>query len=67
MIEELKQLPFTERLQLAEDLWDSIADDPLNNITLSTEQIRELDYRLNLLEAEPKSGTLWSSVRDSLK
>jgi len=27
-IQDLKQLPVSERIQIVEDLWDSIADDP---------------------------------------
>ena len=56
MIEQLKELPFAERFQLAVDLWDSVEDDSSNSISLSPEQIKELDYRLDLLETEPKKG-----------
>ncbi len=66
MIEQLKELPFAERFQLAVDLWDSVEDDSSNAISLNAEQIRELDYRLDLLEAKPKEGVLWSTVRDRI-
>ena len=66
MTEELKHLPFSERLQLATDLWDSVVADSLNVIPLSSEQIQEIDYRLDLLETDPTSGTLWPAVRNRI-
>jgi len=59
---ELKQLPLAERLQLVEDLWDTIADES-SAITLSAEQRAELDSRLDALEANPTTGTPWDAVR----
>lgn len=65
VIEDLKQLPITERIQLVEDLWDTIAlDSP--EIPLTPEHLTELDRRLDSLEAVPQSGTPWNAVRGHL-
>ena len=61
-IEELRRLPIPERIQIVEELWDSIAaESPA--IDLSKEQIAELDRRLDALEAQPESGTPWHIAR----
>lgn len=64
-VAELKQLPLAERLQLVEDLWDTIAEEP-SAITLSSEQKAELDKRLDALETDPKAGTAWHLVRERI-
>ena len=51
----LKQLPVDERIRLVEDLWDSIAVDQ-SAISLSSEQIEELDRRLDSYDADGDSG-----------
>lgn len=64
-IQELRQLPIPERIQLVTELWDSIADES-PAIDLSAEQIAELDRRLNELEAQPESGTPWHIARERI-
>jgi len=61
-IQDLRQLPLSERIQLVEDLWDTIAEDS-PGIGLSPEHIAELDRRLDALEAQPNSGTPWETAR----
>jgi putative addiction module component (TIGR02574 family) len=51
-IEDLQQLPVSEKIQLVEDLWDSIAAET-SPIGLSPQHIAELDYRLDALEKIP--------------
>ncbi|HEY2143832.1 MAG TPA: addiction module protein [Candidatus Udaeobacter sp.] len=64
-IQDLKRLPVSERIQLVEDLWDSIADDsPV--MGLNPEHIAELDRRLDALEAQPKAGTPWEIARERI-
>jgi putative addiction module component (TIGR02574 family) len=64
-IQDLKRLPVSERIQLVEDLWDSIADDsPVMGLT--PEYIAELDRRLDALEAQPKAGTPWEIARERI-
>lgn len=64
-IQELRQLPIPERIQLVKDLWDSIAEES-PAIDLSLEQIAELDRRLDALEAQPESGTPWHIARERI-
>jgi putative addiction module component (TIGR02574 family) len=64
-IEDLKQLPISEKIQLVEDLWDSIAAET-SPIGLSPQHIAELDYRLDALEKNPSHGTPWSTVREKI-
>jgi putative addiction module component (TIGR02574 family) len=64
-IEDLKKLPVSEKIQLVEDLWDSIAAET-SPIGLSPQHIAELDYRLDALEKNPSHGTPWSTVREKI-
>ncbi|MFV0336648.1 MAG: addiction module protein [Chthoniobacterales bacterium] len=64
-IQDLKRLPISERIQLVEDLWDTIAEDsPV--IGLSPEHIAELDRRLDALEKQPEAGTPWEITRERI-
>jgi putative addiction module component (TIGR02574 family) len=62
--DHLRQLPIVERLQLVEDLWDTIAEEaPDQAIPLSPELAAELDRRLAEHEANPTAGRPWAEVR----
>ena len=65
LIQNLRQLPVSERIQLVEDLWDTIAEDS-PAIGLTPEHVAELDRRLDALEAQPKAGTAWEIVRERI-
>lgn len=58
---ELLQLPLDERLQLLEDLWDSIAPHP-EAVPLSEAQRRELDRRWALFQQDPNRGLPWEEA-----
>ena len=64
-IEELLKLSVAERIQLVEDLWDSIAADP-ENVPLSESQLKELRRRLAEHRANPDSAVPWEEVRRRL-
>ncbi len=64
-IEELLKLSVAERIQLVEDLWDSIAADP-EGFPLSEAQKAELDRRLEEHRADPDSAVPWEEVRERL-
>ncbi|MEX2281091.1 MAG: addiction module protein [Gemmatimonadota bacterium] len=64
-IDELLKLSVAERIQLVEDLWDSIAADP-ENIPLSEPQLQELRRRLAEHRANPDSALPWEEVRRRL-
>jgi putative addiction module component (TIGR02574 family) len=56
-LEELRKLPVDQRIQLVEDLWDTIADDTLGeSIAVSPELAAELDRRLQEYRSDPESA-----------
>ncbi|MBD2593033.1 addiction module protein [Nostoc spongiaeforme FACHB-130] len=62
---DISELSISERIQLAEDLWDSILTDS-NAVTLSEEQKQELDRRLELHQQNPNRGSSWEQVKQRL-
>jgi putative addiction module component (TIGR02574 family) len=65
-IAELKKLSIAERIQLAEDLWDSVAVDQASEAyRLTPEQEAELQRRLAAHDVAPEAVP-WSEVRDAL-
>jgi putative addiction module component (TIGR02574 family) len=65
VIQDLRRLPVSERIQLVEDLWDSIAED-CPAMGLTAEHIAELDRRLDALETQPGAGTPWEIARERI-
>ena len=59
---DISGLSVAERIQLAEDLWDSVAADT-GDLPLTEAQAAELDRRLADLERDPESGESWTAVR----
>jgi len=56
-LEELRRLPVDQRIQLVEDLWDTIADDTLGeSIAVSPELAAELERRLQEYRSDPESA-----------
>ena len=64
--DEIEQLSVAERVQLAEEIWDSIAATP-EQLPLTEAQRQELDRRLALHEQEPARVTPWEEVRTKLQ
>ena len=61
--EQLRKLSVAERLQLVEDLWDSIAQDAPDEAFPLTEAVAtELDRRVAEADANPASGATWDEV-----
>jgi putative addiction module component (TIGR02574 family) len=58
---KLRDLPLDERIQLVEDLWDSIAEDQAA-LQLTPEQSQELDRRLDAFESDGSLGLPASEV-----
>jgi putative addiction module component (TIGR02574 family) len=54
-------LSVSERIQLVEDIWDSIAEVP-ESLSLTDEQVAELDRRLDAHHQNPSSGSPWEVV-----
>ena len=65
-IGNLLRLSVSERIQLVEDLWDSIATVP-DGIPLTEAQREELDRRLDAYHKNPDAGSPWESVRERIQ
>jgi putative addiction module component (TIGR02574 family) len=63
---EYMKLSISERIQLVEDIWDSIAADALNAVELSSEQKTELHRRVAAHRADPTTAVPWEQVRAKL-
>jgi putative addiction module component (TIGR02574 family) len=63
---ELLRLSVAERIQLVEDLWDSVAAEPESLPPLDEEQQREIERRLDEHAADPLSARAWDEVRARL-
>ena len=59
---DILNLSVSERIQLVEDIWDSIAQVP-DSIELSEAQRVELDRRLDVYRRDPSQGSPWDVVR----
>ncbi|MEH2446443.1 MAG: addiction module protein [Nostoc sp.] len=62
---DISELSVSERIQLAEDLWDSILTTP-DEVLLNNEQKQELDRRLEMYRQNPNQGSTWQSVKQRL-
>jgi putative addiction module component (TIGR02574 family) len=62
---EVFDLPIPERLDLVEDLWDSIAADA-ESLPITAEQRAELDKRIAVGERDPSSGSSWADVKSRI-
>ena len=58
-----KSPPISERIQLVEDIWDSIAQETAIPFQLSAEDRVELQSRLDAHNADPSSSIPWEHVR----
>ena len=63
---EILQLSIAERIQLVEDIWDSIATVP-EAIALTEEQQAELNRRLEAYQANPNEGISWNDLKEKLR
>ena len=61
-----KTLPLSERIQLVEDIWDSIAEETPNGLPLSAQDRAELHARYAAHQADPQSSIPWGEVRAAL-
>jgi len=60
---DIKRLTPRERIELAEQLWDSLAEE---DIELTPEQAAELERRRDRLAREGPQGRPWRDVLDEL-
>ena len=62
ILSDILELEVSERLELVEDIWDSIAAAP-EAIQLTDAQRLELDRRLATYRNNPNSGSPWQLVK----
>ena len=59
---KLHKLSTTEKIELAEELWESVLEDQ-NNVEITEEQREELNKRLAQYELDKEEGDTWEVVR----
>jgi putative addiction module component (TIGR02574 family) len=59
---DVLELSLSERIQLVEDIWDSIAAIP-QPLPLTEAQREELDRRLEDYRQHPEDGSPWEEVK----
>ena len=64
-IEDIRRLSVAERIQLVEDIWDTIAMSH-EEVPLTEAQRAELDRRLDEHSQDPSKGRSWDAVREDL-
>ena len=62
---DIDQMSIAERIQLAEDLWDSILPTP-EALPVTEPQQQELDRRLEKYHQTPEDGSSWQSTKERL-
>lgn len=63
---DVLSLSVPERIQLVEDIWDSIAEIP-EAVPLTSDQKAELDRRLDAYHRNPDEGSPWGMVRERIR
>jgi putative addiction module component (TIGR02574 family) len=63
---DVLSLSVPERIQLVEDIWDSIAEVP-EAVGLTDEQKAGLDRRLDAYHQNPDAGSPWGMVRERIR
>ena len=63
---EYLKLSVSERIQLVEDIWDSIAAEESTAVELSQAQVDALHRRVAAHRADPSTAIPWEDVRSKL-
>jgi putative addiction module component (TIGR02574 family) len=64
-LSELLELEISERIRVAQAIWDSIAEIP-EAVPVSDTDREEIDRRLDSYYREPDAGKPWPEVRERL-
>ena len=59
---DIAEMPLQQRIQLVEDLWDSIAEAP-EAVEIPPWHRQELEKRLEAYHADPSEGSPWADVK----
>ena len=62
---DILELSIDERIQLVQDIWDSIAEVP-ESLELTQEQRDEIDRRIAELDANPGSAISWEELKTKI-
>jgi putative addiction module component (TIGR02574 family) len=63
---DILQMTIAERIQLAEDIWDSIAAVP-EALPLTDAERQELNRRLELHQQNPDEGIPWDEFKEKVR
>jgi putative addiction module component (TIGR02574 family) len=63
---DILQMSVAERIQLAEDIWDSIAAVP-EALPLTDTERTELNRRLELYARNPDEGIPWDDLKEKVR
>jgi putative addiction module component (TIGR02574 family) len=63
---DIQELSQSERILLAEQLWDSITDDQ-DTLEVTDAQMEILQQRLAAYKASPNEGTSWEQVKKEMQ
>jgi putative addiction module component (TIGR02574 family) len=65
LLQELMHLSPAERVEIAQELWDSVEEADLPPLTPA--QVEELDRRIAEHERDPSTAIPWEDVRERLR
>ena len=63
---DYRSLSVSERIQLVEDIWDSIVAENPASVQLTPAQRAEIQRRVDAHDADPGSAVAWDAVRSEL-
>lgn len=63
---ELLKLSTAEKLELVEELWNSIPEED-DTLAMTAEQREDLDRRLAEADADPEGGEPWEVARERIR
>lgn len=64
-IEQIRQMPVGQRIQLVEDIWDTMVAEDVD-FPMSSAQLAGLDERRAALIADPSIGIPWAEAKAHL-
>ncbi|MGI9054892.1 MAG: addiction module protein [Pyrinomonadaceae bacterium] len=64
-VAEILELSVAEKIQIVEDIWDSIIRNP-EKLPLSETEKKELDKRLADYEQNPDDGIEWETLKNNI-
>ena len=62
---DIAEMPLDQRIQLVEDIWDSIAELP-ESVAVPEWHKDELEKRLDAYHANPSQGTPWRDIKNRI-